>query len=65
LGDMAREVFTARLEFDGDEFHLNRLTGEYVERVLGERVGGRGVSIRVVDESLEGVETCAIRGGGS
>jgi len=36
---MARKVFTARLEFDGDEFHLDRLTREYVERVLRERVG--------------------------
>jgi len=49
---MAREAFTARFEFDGDEFHLDGLTGEHVERVL-RGVGGRGVSIRVVDESLE------------
>jgi len=52
---MARKVFTVRFEFDGDEFYLDGLTGEYVERVLRERVGGKGVSLRVVDESLEGV----------
>jgi len=51
---MARKVFTVRLEFDWDEFHLDGLTGEYVERVL-RGVGGRGVSIRVVDEFLEGI----------
>jgi len=51
---MAREAFTARFEFDGDEFHLDKLTREYVERVLREGVGGRGASIRVVDEFLEG-----------
>jgi len=37
---MARRVFTARFEFDGDEFHLDGLTGEYVERVLREGFGG-------------------------
>jgi len=52
---MARKVFTARFEFDGNELRLDGLTGEYVERVLRERVGGKGVSIRVVDEFLEGV----------
>jgi len=55
LGDMAREVFTAKLEFDGDEFHLDKLTREHVERVLGEGVGGGGASIRVVNEFLEGL----------
>jgi len=54
LGDVARKVFTVRFEFDGSEFYLDRLTREHVERVLRERVGGRGVSIRVVDEFLEG-----------
>jgi len=47
---VAREMFTARLEFDWDELHLDGLTREYVERV-----GGRGASIRVVDEFLEGI----------
>jgi len=28
---MARRVFTARFGFDGDEFHLDILTREYVE----------------------------------
>jgi len=50
---MVRKVFTVRFEFDGSEFYLDRLTREYVERVLREGVGGGGASIRVVDESLE------------
>lgn len=42
-----RKAFLVRLEFDDGEFDLERVTREYVERVLGERVGGRGVSMRV------------------
>jgi len=52
---MARKAFTVGFEFDGDEFHLDGLTREYVERVLRERVGGGGASIRVVDEFPEEV----------
>jgi len=52
---MARKVFTARLEFDGDGLHLDRLTREHVEGVLRGRFGGGGVSIRVVDVFLEEV----------
>jgi len=29
-----KEGLPARLELDGDEFHLNGLTGEHVERVF-------------------------------
>ena len=51
-----KKTFLVELSFDDKEFDLNRITHEFVQEVLENFIGGRGVDIRVINKEIADID---------